>query len=244
MNNLKTNKILCVLLVLANLFFINSGQGSKKQVIAENEYGMVVKSGTKNKKVVALTFDDGPHPRYTEDILNILDEYDIKATFFVLGKLAETYPDIIKRQWEEGHEIGNHTYSHIDAKNASKEKLLEEYKKTQDIIYSITKYEPKVFRPPYGSFDKKVIDMVEENSSMVVLWSANQDSKDWKNPEIEKIINNTLSNVENGDIILFHDYVYYDESHTVEALKQIIPELKSRGYEFVTLSELLKLSRN
>ena len=86
--------------------------------------------------------------------------------------------------------------------------------------------------------------MVEENSSMVVLWSANQDSKDWKNPEIEKIINNTLSNVENGDIILFHDYVYYDESHTVEALKQIIPELKSRGYEFVTLSELLKLSRN
>src|SRR5699024_7894875 len=109
-------------------------------------------------------------------------------------KLAETYPDIIKRQWEEGHEIGNHTYSHIDAKNASKEKLLEEYKKTQDIIYSITKYEPKVFRPPYGSFDKKVIDMVEENSSMVVLWSANQDSKDWKNPEIEKIINNTLSN--------------------------------------------------
>ncbi len=228
--------ILLILLVSGTL------NNMQENVFANNDYGMIIKKGTENRKVVALTFDDGPHPVYTEQILDILYEYDVKATFFVLGMLAENYPHIIKRQWEEGHEIGNHTYSHIDTKKASKEELLEEYKKTQDIIYSITKNKPKIFRPPYGSFDKKVLDMVEEDNSIVVLWSANQDSKDWKNPEVEKIVANTISNIENGDIILFHDYVYYDESHTVEALKVIIPELINRGYKFVTLSQLLNIS--
>lgn len=242
MDSKKLYKYIWIQLLLLVILAIGILKHQQEIVFANNDYGMIIKRGTENRKIIALTFDDGPHPVYTEQILDILDEYDVKATFFVLGMLAENYPNIVKRQFEEGHEIGNHTYSHIDTKKASKEELLEEYRKTQDIIYSITRNKPKIFRPPYGSFDKKVLDMIQEDNSIVVLWSANQDSKDWKNPEVEKIVANTISNIENGDIILFHDYVYYDKSHTVEALKEIIPELKNRGYEFVTLSQLLNIS--
>ena len=240
MKNKILRKITFILFVLLIISFINY-KDLKIATISENNYGMIVKNGSKKDKVIALTFDDGPHPKYTNEILNILNKYDAKATFFVLGKFAEAYPEIIKRQWEEGHEIGNHTYSHININKVSKEKLQEEYEKTQNIIYSLTKNKPKLFRPPYGSFDEKTMDIVEMHNSIIVLWSAHQDSKDWSNPEVEQIVNTTLSNIKNGDIILFHDYVYYDESHTVEALNRILPELKNRGYKFVTISQLIDL---
>ncbi|SDX55370.1 polysaccharide deacetylase family protein [Tepidimicrobium xylanilyticum] len=206
-----------------------------------NRYGRIVNQGPKNEKVIALTFDDGPHPKFTNEILDILKEYDIKATFFVLGKFAEAYPEIIIRQWQEGHEIGNHTYSHVDAKSVSKKILYEEYKKTQEIIENLVNNRPKLFRPPYGSFDSQALDIMEMDNSIMVLWSSHQDSKDWSNPEVDEIVNTTLSSIKNGDIILFHDYVYYNKSNTVEALKIIIPELINRGYKFVTISELLNL---
>lgn len=240
-NKVPKNLILIISILLGFSFIIYE---YSKADTTSNNYGMIIKNGSKEKKVIALTFDDGPHPKYTSEILDILDEYDVKATFFVLGKFAEAYPDIIRRQWEEGHEIGNHTYSHINIKKASKDNLQKEYKKTQEIVYSVTNSKPKLFRPPYGSFDEKTIDIVEKSNSVIVLWSYKQDSKDWSNPEVNKIVNTTLSNIENGDIILFHDYIYYNESHTVEALKKIIPELKNRGYEFVTISELINLSTN
>ena len=209
--------------------------------ISSNNYGKIINHGPKEEKLIALTFDDGPHPQYTEEILDILKEYDAKATFFVLGKFAELYPEIIKRQSREGHEIGNHTYSHIDIKKSTKDKLLDEYEKTQNIIAKLTDNKPKLFRPPYGSFNNNTIDIVEMDNSIIVLWSSHQDSKDWSNPDVKKIVNSTLSNVKNGDIILFHDYVYYEKSNTVEALKEILPELKNRGYKFVTISELINL---
>lgn len=206
--------------------------------IINNRYGSIINCGPKDEKIIALTFDDGPHPRYTNEILDLLKKHDVKATF-VLGKFAETYPDIIMRQWKEGHEIGNHTYSHIDPKKVPKAKLLDEYEKTQEIIASLTNNRPNLFRPPYGSFNNNTLDVVELNNSVIVLWSSHQDSKDWSNPKAENIVNITLSNVENGDIILFHDYVYYDESNTIEALKVILPELKNKGYRFVTISEMI-----
>lgn len=203
----------------------------------------VFSKGTKNQKVIALSFDDGPHPKYTMDILDILKEYDIKATFFVLGVHAEKYPDVIKRQVEEGHEIGNHSYSHIDMKRATKKEIKEEFIKTQETIYSIVKVKPRVFRPPYGNYNKDVIEIVSSNYVPIVLWTFYQDSKDWSNPGVDSIVDTTLSRIQNGDIILFHDYVYKNESHTVEALKRIIPKLLDEGYKFVTISELLYISR-
>lgn len=209
--------------------------------LSEASQKKIVRHGSNEEKIIALTFDDGPHPQYTPDILDLLDKYNIKSTFFVLGQFAEQHPDIIKRQSEEGHEIGNHTYSHINMKKVSKEKFEEEFNKTQEIILSLTGTESKVFRPLYGFCDEKALSIIDKHDCNVILWSTEQDSKDWSNPKVDKIVTYTISNIKNGDIILFHDYVYFEKSNTLEALKLIIPELINKGYRFVTVSELMKL---
>ncbi|NMA82590.1 MAG: polysaccharide deacetylase family protein [Epulopiscium sp.] len=200
----------------------------------------IVSSGPSEKKRVALTFDDGPHPIFTPQILDILAENEAKATFFVLGMYAQRYPDIIKRQAAEGHEIGNHTFTHIDIHQVSKEQIEDEFLKTQEIIFSLTGSFSSLFRPPYGLYDVDILNLTKENNTTLILWSTFQDSKDWSNPGINKIVDVTVSKIQNGDIILFHDYVYKKNSHTVEALKIILPKLKEEGYEFVTVSELLE----
>lgn len=244
--NKKTYQPLVVLLCLciSVKFFLLQNQSLKAVSTTGINSPQVVKSGSKKQKIIALTFDDGPHPTYTPQILDLLQENNAKATFFVLGMYAQKYPDIIKRQAKEGHEIGNHTFSHIDVNKVSKEKVVDEFLTTQEIITSLTGIKPKVFRPPYGLYNTKVMDIAIESKCSIILWSTFQDSKDWSNPGVDQIVNTTFSELENGDIILFHDYVYKEESHTVEALKTILPELKKKGYQFVTISELLELSEN
>lgn len=209
----------------------------------KNNTQNLISYGSREQKNIALTFDDGPHSEYTAEILDLLNEYDIKATFFVLGKLAEQYPDIVKRQVAEGHEIGNHTYSHINVHKSTRRQFEEEFNKTQEIILSLTGINSKVFRPPYGNLDEKIVPVTSREDSKIVLWSQNKGHNDWSNPGVEKISNTILSQAKNGDIILLHDNVYHKESHTIEALKTILPELKKRGYNFVTVSELAKLSQ-
>ncbi|NLY46255.1 MAG: polysaccharide deacetylase family protein [Tissierella sp.] len=201
----------------------------------------IVRNGPREQKYIALTFDDGPHPQYTTEILDLLKKHNIKATFFVLGQLAEKYPDIIKRQVNEGHEVGNHTYSHFDITKISKDEFKEEFRRTQDIISSLTGVESNVFRPPYGLYNENVVKIINEQQSNIILWTYDQDSKDWSNPGVDKIVDTTVANIKNGDIILFHDYVYHETSNTVSALESIIPELINKGYNFVTVSELMDL---
>ncbi len=199
----------------------------------------LVWNGSREVKTIALTFDDGPHPRYTPKILEILKENDAKATFFVLGKHVEFYPEALKKIQKEGHEIGNHTFSHIDVKTASQKKIREEFEKTQQAIFSVIGIRPNLFRPPFGFHNKKVIETVKEHNCKIILWSTHQDSKDWSNPGVKKIVNTILKETKNGDIILLHDYVE-GPSQTAEALKIILPELKKRGYKFVTISSLIE----
>ncbi|TCO75196.1 polysaccharide deacetylase family protein [Marinisporobacter balticus] len=205
----------------------------------DTNHSEIIRNGPNDKKVIALTFDDGPHPRFTPQILDLLKKYDAKATFFVLGKHVALYPDVVKREVLEGHEIGNHTFTHIDVKQTPKKKIQEEFEKTQDEIFSVAGIHPKLLRPPFGFCNKTVINIASEKNYKIILWSAHQDSNDWRNPGIGVIIKKTLSEVGNGDIVLFHDYVE-GPSHTLEALKVILPTLKEKGYEFVTISELLE----
>ncbi|OLS03408.1 polysaccharide deacetylase family protein [Tissierella creatinophila] len=144
------------LILVLSIGYISFGN---EQSLKNNKQNLI-SYGSKKQKNIALTFDDGPHPEYTAEILDLLKEYDIKATFFVLGKLAEQYPDIIKRQAAEGHEIGNHTYSHVDVRKATREQFEEEFNKTQEIIRSLTDIESKVFRPPYGYFSSSLQNSV------------------------------------------------------------------------------------
>ncbi len=187
-------------------------------------------------KKIALTFDDGPHREYTAQILDILREYGVKATFFVIGENAEKYPDLVKREFDEGHEVECHTYSHefidrIGTEDARNELLLSE-----DAISAVSSYKFNFVRPPGGIYTESFKKLADEMSYDIVLWSV--DTEDWKSPAPQRIISTVMSNVKGGDIILMHDYVV-GSSSTPEALRQIIPELIDSGYEFVTVSELV-----
>lgn len=208
-------------------------------VDTNGKYTQIIKQGETTEKVVALTFDDGPHPEFTSQVLDLLKEHEIKATFFILGKQANLYPELVKREFEEGHELGNHTYSHINVKKASQAKIKEEFNRTQELIFSITGFTPKLFRPPYGFYNDNTLEVAQENNCKIVLWSADQG--DWSSPGADKIIKDVTSKTKSGDIVLLHDYIEGD-SHTIEALKVILPDLKSKGYRFVTVSELIELS--
>ncbi len=191
-----------------------------------------------SEKVIALTFDDGPHPKLTNRILDILDKYDAKATFFVIGKNAELYPQIIKRIADNGHEIGNHTYSHLAETNSNSEKLKTEILKTEDIIFKITGTKTSLFRPPTGYCSKSAVQMTKDLSYKTIVW--NIDTKDWAHRNKTEIIKEIKNRADNGSIILFHDFIAYN-SDTPEILSQILPFLKSKGYSFITVSEMLSL---
>ncbi|MED1799638.1 polysaccharide deacetylase family protein [Brevibacillus porteri] len=190
-------------------------------------------------KVIALTFDDGPDQVYTPQIAGLLKQYQAKSTFFVVGNRVSQYPEIVKSLVNDQHEIANHTYSHPDIRKLSANRLLEEVQKTQETIYSATGVRPTLFRPPGGYYDEKVVDTAKQAGFLLIMWSWHQDTRDWSDPGVKKIVNKVLNNARNGDIVLFHDYGG-NRRQTVQALEQVLPELKNRGYKFVTVSELLR----
>lgn len=218
--------------------FSSTKCGKISDYIYNDECDIIVANRNASKQI-AITFDDGPSEKYTPEILDILREYNVKATFFVVGKNAESFPEIVKSEYNDGHEIGNHTYSHPQMKAITTNQADEEIKKTQEIIEKIIGKPPKLFRPPGGYLNNSIVDKITSNGCKTVLWSWRQDTRDWESPPVEKIVNTVLSNLKDGDIILFHDYNSH-KSPTPEALKIIIPKLKERGYEFVTVSELVK----
>lgn len=187
------------------------------------------KQATEIKKI-ALTFDDGPHPTYTGKLLDGLKERGIHATFFVTGEHAALHPDIIKRMQEEGHLIGNHTYSHIQLTCNNRETFKQELIKTNQVINEITGEDVLYVRPPYGSWDKK---FEKELNMFPVLW--NVDPLDWCTNDADKVAERICKNVGEGDIILMHDY--YDTS--VTAALKVVDRLQKEGYSFVTVDEIL-----
>jgi polysaccharide deacetylase family sporulation protein PdaB len=197
----------------------------------------VYKSKTNEVTKIALTFDDGPHPKKTKEILEILKKYDVKATFFVIGVNVKNYPYVIKEIIDDGHEVGNHTYSHKKLKGVNKEKITEELKRTDEEIITQNGNKTNLIRPPCGEYDDTLIEVAIENNCKIVLW--NVDTKDWAHSPKETIIDKVLSNVKGGDIILFHDYLS-GKNNTVEALDELVPLLQEKGYEFVTIGELLQ----
>lgn len=181
-------------------------------------------------KKIALTFDDGPHPSYTEQLLDGLKKRGVHVTFFVTGEHAKLHPDIIKRMQEEGHLIGNHTYSHIQLKDSNREEYKQELIKTNEVIEEITGEEVMFVRPPYGTWDKS---FEKELNMFPVLWSV--DPLDWCSSNADCIAKKVEENAGENDIILLHDY--YETS--VTAALEIVDELLEEGYTFVTVDEIL-----
>ena len=187
---------------------------------------------------IALTFDDGPDKNYTDEILDILSEYGIKATFFVIGKNCEENPDVLRRIAIEGHEIGNHTYSHPHLSKLSRSSLESEIIRTENIVEKITGVKTSLFRPPEGVYSKNIAATSYALSYRAILWSV--DTTDWKSPKADKIAQVVMDNTSSGVIILCHDYIA-GESNTPAALRMFIPRLIEQGYVFVTVSELINL---
>ena len=227
-NRRAMRKIVAFMLCIALLCVKTGAVGVNKPVYNSNE---------KASNKIAITFDDGPHPRNTPEILKILDKHGIKATFFVIGINAKNYPEALSMVIDAGHEIGNHTYSHQVIKSKSKEEITKEIIETEKEISKKNEFITTLIRPPCGFYDDSLISLAEENEYKIVLWSI--DTHDWAHASVESIVSTITKNVKGGDIILFHDYIS-GENNTPIALQIIIPKLKSLGYEFVTVSELLQ----
>jgi len=212
-------------------------------VILQQRYpDTLVLSAAPTENTVALTFDDGPDPRFTPQILDLLAEYDIQATFFVTGARAEAYPELLQRIVNEGHIVGNHTYGHPNLVEATDMDVLEtEVLRTEEIINSIVGYRTKLFRAPYGFLYDELLEQLGAMDYTVVGWSV--DSLDWREDPPEDIAYNVISNIHPGAIVLMHDGAGEtgDRTNTIEALRQIIPNLIDQGLGFETVPEMLNI---
>ncbi|MGE7601664.1 polysaccharide deacetylase family protein [Peribacillus sp. NPDC097675] len=231
--------IIITLTLLTFLCFVHSIGANAATQSRENyeSTGNVIWEVKTHQKIVAITFDDGPHPDYTPQILDLLAKYDAKATFFVAGNKVKSYPDVLKREVNEGHEIANHTYTHPYDRNISANKLSSELDNTDKIIKNLSGYRPSLYRPVGGLHNDTIINTAVNKGFKVVLWSWHQDPKDWAMPPASKISNHIIKALQPGDIILLHDWS--DRPQTVQALETTLDYLYKNGYECVTVSELL-----
>jgi len=182
-------------------------------------------------KCIALTFDDGP-AESTRELLDVLAARDVKATFFVVGRNAEKHPELVLREHREGHELGDHSYTHTDLGMSSKQKITSELSRTREAIRRASGATPGLMRPPYGSTSKQVEKAAREMDMAQVLWTV--DPLDWRTRDSRDIERRVVKSVKPGSIVLLHDI----HRTTVRAVPGIIDELTAKGYEFVTVSEL------
>lgn len=190
-----------------------------------------------NRKRIAFTFDDGPHPFYTLQIRDIFREFGGLATFFVIGEQTTRYPETVLSLLEEGHELGNHTFTHQQLAHLPFSFQLEELAKTDDLLVSLTDVFPTLFRPPYMAMNES-LERAAEYFRYRIIGAANPEAEDWRNPGTGHILAKTRKQIRPGSILLFHDGGE-DRSQTVEAVRVLVPELLGQGYELVTVSTLL-----
>lgn len=186
-------------------------------------------------KRIALTFDDGPKAKITEEILEVLNENNAKATFFILGTNGKRYPKILEKIYDGGHQIANHSYNHPNLKKLPINDVKKELESTNKIITSVTNKKVVYFRPPYGALGKTQKEELKKSLGMEsVMW--NICPKDWEKPsDADYIAKFLVENAKDNGIVLLHDY-----GKTAQALKVAIPQLKAKGFEFVTVEELNK----
>nr|WP_246168189.1 polysaccharide deacetylase family protein [Fundicoccus ignavus] len=182
------------------------------------------------RKLIALTFDDGPNPSYTPQVLDILAQYDVKATFFLLGQEVVKYPELVKEIADAGHLVENHSFGHPDFATISDDELLDEINRTQEAIYDAAGILPTMYRMPYGSGGARVVQMFPDLQS--VIW--NVDSEDWVSEDAYTIYLNVMENLLQHTVLLMHD----KDQSTVDSLELLIPELIAQGYEFVSPLEI------
>ncbi|MFW5999015.1 MAG: polysaccharide deacetylase family protein [Halanaerobiales bacterium] len=228
--------LIIICLVLLNIIFIGGfllGNKYGEAIPVLNQRLVPIYSVDRNEKVISITLDGTWGAKYTRDILDILKENEINITFFFAGYWLEKYPDLVKEIAAEGHEIGNHTYTHPHCNQLSCKQLTKELEDTSNYIEKLIGKRPLYFRPPFGEYNNQVIRTAKELGYQVIQWSL--DSLDWQEPGVEAIINRISKKVKSGDIILMHN----NAPDTPEALEKLLPLLKKEGYSIVPLSKLV-----
>lgn len=182
---------------------------------------------------LSISFDATWGVDQTDELLGILDENGVKTTFFLAGYWAERYPDYVRKIVERGHEIGNHSFEHPHFNRLSKEQIRSDLKRNHDLIKELTGTDSFLFRPPFGEYSNKVIEVAEELGYFTIQWSI--DSLDWKDVSADFMVNRVMEKAGPGEIVLFHNA----GRHTPEAVRVLLPKLKAAGYEVVPISELI-----
>lgn len=194
--------------------------------------------GDPSRTEIAVTFDDGPHPSYTPKLLSILKQYNAKATFFLVGEMAERHPELVKAEIAAGHAIGNHTYHHVNLTKIPPEDVAVEIQSCGDVLKSITGKQPHLFRPPGGDYDRQVAQLANSLGYTMVLWT--DDPGDYASPGAEVIEARLDRRINNGGIILIHDGI----QQTIDELPAILKYLNNKGYKLVTIDEMIRDAHN
>lgn len=201
---------------------------------------MMINEIPTSQRVVAITFDDGPNPVYTPQVLEIFSEAKGKATFFMIGEQMRNHPDVVKQVCDQGHEIGNHTFTHPKLSELSLKDCLKEIEETEKLIEEMAGRKPVVFRPPYLDYNQDTVSLLQE-MGYPMIGALNLEAQDWEQPGVGHILGKSRAVVKNGSILIFHDG-YGDRSQTIEAVRMLVSELTLQGYQLVTVSELLALA--
>jgi peptidoglycan-N-acetylglucosamine deacetylase len=215
---------------------VYAGQGKldlQLKRLTTNELNkFVVRRGSARGLKLALTFDDGPHPLFTPKLVQILKDANVPATFFMIGHMAESYPDMVKLAFKNGFEIGNHTFSHVTLTKLTDDQADTEYRATSDLLKKLTGKTPRYCRPPGGDYDLNVLEAAYGQGLTTVLWT--DDPGDYNNPGDMALLETETAKLSAGGIILLHD----GSQDTIDTLAKFIASCKRRGYRFVTLDEL------
>jgi peptidoglycan/xylan/chitin deacetylase (PgdA/CDA1 family)/GT2 family glycosyltransferase len=202
---------------------------------------MIFSEGNSDLPEIALTFDDGPDPRYTPQVLSILRQYNVHATFFMLGERVEAYPSLVQQAYAEGNTIGNHSWNHPNLTTLTADDVHTQLRNTSTAIRAATGVEPIFFRPPYGAYNYQIASQASSLGLTTVTWSV--DTSDWQQPGSSAIVDTVLTHSQNGSVILMHDGGG-ERSQTIEALPTVIRKLQEKGFRLVTLQQLVDDSQS
>jgi len=205
---------------------------------AKGNPDVIFLNGPTKEKIVSLSFDDGPDLKITPKVLDILKKYNVKANFFFIGESTKANPNVVKRAFNEGHLVLNHSYTHADLTKLSAQGVNKELTSTDNTLYKLIGKHPLIVRPPYGAIDNKVINVFRTNNYKMAIWSL--DTFDWSQMEKNHIVETVINNVRPGEIILMHSND--GKIATTEALPQIIERLEAKGYKIKTISDMLNIN--
>jgi len=195
--------------------------------------GSFISHGLSDGMKIAVTFDDGPNPRITPQILNELEKRKIHSTFFLIGRNVKAHPELAKAMVEQGHEVANHTFTHPTLSKLADAAVADELRRGQDTLVAATGVTPTLFRPPYGAFRRAQAPLAVAEKLDILMWSV--DPRDWARPGVEKIQGTIKAETKPGAIVLLHEL----HTQTLDALPGLLDDLQTRGFQLVTISELL-----